>query len=278
MNASPDHSWKMEVDGAPKADLVVIIPTIRVDDWLDDAVQSVLDQEGVEPHIVVFHDGVAPDVSRSWMSSPQVTAMHSATRLGLARGLAMAVAATSESYVARLDADDLSSPARLNEQLAYLKSHPSTVLVGTQGVRIDELGEFKSEINITTGADVRLPLLRRNCLIHPSVVFRRDAYVAAGGYDELLPTMEDYDLWLRIATFGEVAVLESRSVSYRLHQRQMSRGAKPYGIHIRKIMSSHRLLAASLGVNSIFAFAHASAWLAAQYLRYYGLRKPGYDR
>ena len=258
--------------------LVVIIPTVRVDKWLGEAVSSVLNQIGIEPHVVVVHDGVAPDYSVWWMSDPRVTAVHSVERIGLPGVLVKAIAETTEPYIARLDADDIAAPGRLAEQLSYLELHPETVLVGTQGFRINEFGQVTGEISTVVGPDIRSALLERNRLIHPSVVFRRDSYLLAGGFDTRLRVMEDYELWMRMATVGPVAVLASRSIFYRVHPGQMSRGAKPYGLHIDKTLSSHRLLARALNVNFICASVQELKWSAAQYLRYWNLRKRSFDR
>jgi GT2 family glycosyltransferase len=250
-----------------RRDIAVIIPTMRIDEWLSAAVNSVLSQDENDLRVVVAHDGVTPDWSQGWMSDQRVTAICSPVHIGVAGVLAMAIAETTETFVARLDSDDLALPGRFSQQRQYLISNPTTVLVGALGYRIDESGHITGEIDGVTGPDLRRSLLRRNVFVHSSVMFRRKHYVLAGGYDAPLRQMEDYDLWLRMAELGEMASLPSHLVSYRVHSGQMSRGAKPYGRHIRKILSSHRRLAGSLRMNPILSMAFIHAWWVAQWLQ-----------
>jgi GT2 family glycosyltransferase len=273
-----NESGDRGVEFSPQLDLVVVIPTITIDDWLGEAVNSVLSQEGVDLHLVVAHDGVPPDESQPWMQDKRVTVSHSADRIGAAAILRKAIGETTEKYVARLDADDLAAPMRLAAQLSYLRANPSAVLVASQGVRIDERGGVTNEVNTAVGSDIRKALLDRNVVIHSSVLFRRASYDAAGGYDPRLRQMEDYDLWLRMGAQGEIGVLPARLISYRVHSKQMSRGAKPYGLHIRKVLRSQQRLGRLLDMSRILVSAKAGTWLIAQYLRYWRLRKPGYDR
>ena len=260
------------------ADVVAIIPTIRIDEWLSVAVCSMLAQQDCRVHVVVVHDGVSPEPSQTWMRDDRVTALHSEDRVGLAAVLTRAIGETNEGLIARLDADDISLPDRLAEQVKYLAAHPETVLVGSQGLRIDEFGKISGRVDSVIGADVRRSLLTRNVLVHSSVLFRREAYVLAGGFDPTLRLMEDYDLWLRMAHVGPIAVMPNRFIQYRVHSAQMTRGAKPVGPYIRKVLASHRNLARALGVNRGEQIGRMLFWLGAQHLRYWRIRKPGYDR
>lgn len=259
-------------------DLVVMIPTTQVDSWLEQSVNSVLAQVGVSFRILVIHDGVAPDPAQPWMSDARVSTIHFSKNVGLAAGLREAISASRETFIARLDADDFALPGRLKAQRDYLVSNPDAVLVATQPLRVDEFGIPGKPLESPIADDVRSTLIRRNTIFHPTVMFRREACLQAGGFDSRLRVMEDYDMWLRMATIGKLAVLPMQGTAYRIHSAQMSRGAKPNGIHIRKIASSHRMMAKKLGVNPIYAGVHRAVWISAQYFRYWGIRTSRLDR
>ncbi|MEL4320075.1 glycosyltransferase [Leifsonia sp. YIM 134122] len=259
------------------AEVVVIIPTIGGDPWLSEAVESLLCQRSLGLRIIVAHDGASPDDSLPWLGDPRVDTVESATRIGLAGILALAMETVSEEFVGRLDADDIASPNRFRAQIDYLRAHPNTLLVGSRASRIDEQGRSTGSLLPATGDDVRLAMIKRNPIIHSSALFRTDAYFAAGGYDPMLRQMEDYDLWLRMAVDGEVAVLADELVSYRVHGGQMSRGAKPYSLYARRVWSGQGHLAKVLGINPVASLVSRTAWSVAQYLRYFGLRKPGHS-
>lgn len=259
------------------AEVVVILPTIRVDAWLTLAVRSILDQHGVTLRLIVFHDGLEPDHSPDWAQDPRVTIMNGTDRVGLAAGLRTAIAASTEPYIARLDSDDLAMPNRLARQLGYLRDNPDTVLVGSWAQRIDEEGTQTGGIGRFVGPDVRHELLGRNVVMHSSATFRRDAYDEAGGYDPTLVLMADYDLWMRMGRLGPVAVLGERLISYRVHSNQMSRSSRPDGLLIRKVLASHRRLARAIGAPALTSWLRAMTWLGAQYANHWGLRRSRYD-
>lgn len=258
--------------------IVVIVPTIAIDDQLDLAVQSLLLGSFRDIRVIVVHDGVQPDDSRVWMSDTRVTVLQIPIRGGLVNGLITAIASSDEPLIARLDADDISAPGRIKAQAEYLQEHPETVLIASEAMRIDVTGQEIGPLVEYAADDVRPRLLERNFVVHSSVMFRRHAYDAAGGFDSQLPQMEDYELWLRMALQGPIAILPEPLVSYRLHPGQVSRAAKPYGLHVTRVNRARRALAAKVGSSAIRTHILTARWTLAQYLRYFKVRRPGYDR
>jgi glycosyltransferase involved in cell wall biosynthesis len=101
--------------------------------------------------------------------------------------------------IARMDSDDVSKPFRLERQVLYMNANPSVAVLGTAYEVIDEFGAVKRQVCMpTTDHEIRRGLRTRNPLCHPSVMFRRDVVLKAGGYLGGLHA-EDYDLWLRLA-------------------------------------------------------------------------------
>lgn len=102
-------------------------------------------------------------------------------------------------YVARMDADDVSHPERLEKQLAYLKSHEGVAVLGSSYLLINPEGKINGQVDVPqSDSKIRRALLYRNPICHPSVMLRRDPILRAGGYLGG-KNAEDYDLWLRLA-------------------------------------------------------------------------------
>ena len=255
----------------------VIVPTAHVNAWLDDAVASVLASEGVPIQVIVVHDGVAPDRNRQWASDPRVTIAHHPDRLGPSAGMKTGRELAKFPYLARLDADDLSSSARFSRQARFLDEHPETVAVGTRVKRINESGTTTGNVRGPAGQDIRVHFLLSNVLAHSSLMFRRDAYDEIGGYDLALRQMEDYLFLLQLSQRGPVAILPEFLVSYRVHDKQASRGAKPYGSHIRLVTQERTSLGRTLKKNSVVVAVKNVAWVALQYARYFGPVRPGHE-
>ncbi len=128
--------------------------------------------------------------------------------LGLVAALNAGLDACRAPLTARMDADDISHPRRLERQVAFLAEHPEVTVLGCAvrhfprpeipaGMRAYE----KWQNTLVCHDQIRRDLLVESPLVHPSVVFRKDAVVEAGGYREGR-WAEDYDLWLRLASRG----------------------------------------------------------------------------
>lgn len=268
----------MSADGVGSPTVSVLLATNVLDEWLDLAVRSVLDQDGVDLELVVVHDQIDVDRERAWVGDPRVRCTTTGSSRGLSHALTVGAQVAQGDYLARLDADDLALPGRLLAQVQYLQDHPEVVLLGTVARTVDELGAVTGRLGTTPLGDMRSILLTRNVIIHSSVMMRRDAYAAAGGYDPALRQMEDYDMWLRLAVQGEVHVLQQDLTDYRVHGAQMSRRAASSGHYIEAVIRGRRDLARHLGQAVLLQRLRDIAWRGAQVARARGWRRPGYER
>ncbi|HTN52025.1 MAG TPA: glycosyltransferase [Anaeromyxobacter sp.] len=127
---------------------------------------------------------------------------------GIARALNRGLAACDAEVVARMDADDVASPARLALQLEALRADRALAAVGSR-VRLfpgrlvrEGMRRYAAWLNgLVTPALVRRDLLVEAPLVHPAAAVRRTALERAGGWRDG-PFPEDYDLWLRLAGEG----------------------------------------------------------------------------
>lgn len=257
----------------PMPSVTVVIPTISLDKWLDEALESILSQPGISLQLIVILDGVEDDKACPWMEDERITLLRNPVRLGVGRTLQRAMQEAQGEFVARLDADDLAKPGRLAQQAIYLRSHPDTVAVSAGTEVIDSQGNVTGRFPFTPSTDVRPALQLQNVVVQSAVMFRLKDFVAVGGYEPLVQ-MEDYHLWLKLAQRGKIALLANSLAQYRIHGSQLSLGAKPYGEHIAMVMSERRNLGKLLGTPAPVRWAKDATWIGVQYLRYYVLR-PG---
>jgi glycosyltransferase involved in cell wall biosynthesis len=119
-------------------------------------------------------------------------------------------------YIAMLDSDDWwLDENKLELQIKFLESYPAVGIMGTGIILYDKDNNFIKE-DIFAGDDerIRRKILAKNQFAQSSVVFRRDAYIAAGGYDESLSVCEDLDLWLKIGTRYQLANITEAMTAY----------------------------------------------------------------
>ncbi len=137
--------------------------------------------------------------------------------------------------IARMDADDVALPLRLELQLQALERNPDLQLVSClvecfpRAELRGGMRRYEAWVNGLIGdAEIRAGLFVESPLPHPSVVFRRTAFSAAGGYVET-GGPEDYDLWLRMLLGGAVArKVPARLLRWRDSPRRMSRVDRRY--------------------------------------------------
>lgn len=99
-------------------------------------------------------------------------------------------------YIARMDADDISEPNRFEKQMAYFEGHPDIECLGTWAVEIKSSGEeyFKKQMPETHEGCLE-QFRKRDCMIHPTVIFRRSYIEKAGMYDLDTFFGEDTMMW-----------------------------------------------------------------------------------
>jgi glycosyltransferase involved in cell wall biosynthesis len=209
--------------------VTVLLPVRDGAPFLDAALASIRAQTLAELEILVVDDG-----SRD--ATPVLLARHAAedARLrvltrgasGLVAALNLGLAEARAPLVARMDADDVAAPARLERQAREFHARPALAVLGTACRLTDASGMVRGVMRFPEAPDaVRAALSHANCVAHPSVMLRRDAARAAGGYRAAFVMAEDYDLWLRLSRRHEVANLPEALLDYREHPAQASRVA-----------------------------------------------------
>ena len=165
-----------------------------------------------------------PELLRQWAArDARIVVAHNEENLGLTRTLNRGVRLARGRWIARQDADDLSLPDRLAEQMAFLQRNPDVGLLGTAAWVMDEQGvrEENPRRQPVTDAEIRWQLLLQNPFFHTSVLVRR-ALLEAHPYDERLTFGQDFELWGRILGETRGANLAAPLVCSRRHADRVS--------------------------------------------------------
>jgi Glycosyl transferase family 2 len=170
--------------------------------FLRPALESILTQTGVDLELVVIDDGSTDDTPGilAAIDDPRLLVVrqpHAGLVAALNRGLELA----RGTYVARMDADDLSLPGRLEAQARFLDRHPQTALVGSRFAHVDEEGHCLND-------GVWLPRLHESIwvemlrgrlgVLHATAMVRRPVLQELGGYDPDFSSSEDVELFARL--------------------------------------------------------------------------------
>jgi len=195
--------------------------------YLGHAVESILAQTMADFEFLIVDDGSTDGsgdiIDRLAAGDSRIKAIHQANA-GLIASLNRMIDMARAPIIARMDGDDIALPERFARQLAYMDVNPDIGVLGTGCTCIDEEGRPSSHKfdNVTTPDDVLADLRNGPPLCHPSVMMRRDAVRAVGGYHRAYQHCEDYDLWLRLSEHVRMANLPERLLLYRQSPSQVS--------------------------------------------------------
>jgi glycosyltransferase involved in cell wall biosynthesis len=206
------------------AELAVLMTVYNGMPYLPYAVQSVLEQTLRDFRFIVVNDG-STDGTANYLAGirdPRVLVLHQAN-LGTGPAANHGLKHCNADFVARMDADDVALPGRLEAQRDFLIAHPEVGLMGTQ---VAVLGDR------SVGSSLRLPLgheaiyqaLRagRHALTHSSIMFRLTLAQQIRGYWSLQLVAEDWDFMLRMGEISRLANLDRILLLYRVHETSLT--------------------------------------------------------
>ena len=207
--------------------LVSVLMSVHDDAaFVGEAVESVLGQTLDDLELLVIDDAssdATPDVLARF-TDRRLTVLRNDALLGLAASLNRGLDAAQGRYVARLDADDVAVPERLERQVERLRMRPAAAAVGSAVTDVDEQGRRGRTHVMPQGArPLRWLALFSSPFFHPTVVVDRDVLETHElRYDPSFLESEDYDLWTRLLVFADGDNLAQPLVLKRVHGAQAS--------------------------------------------------------
>ncbi len=210
----------------------IVMPVYNGSAFLNEAIDSMLSQSFRDFEFVIVDDGStdeSPEIIELYAHRDERVRAHTMVQnSGIVAALNAGVQASTGEYVARMDADDISMPERLQHQVEYLDASD----VGAVGTNYIKFGQARMKTKRTqlplSPDQLRDTLPYTCCLGHPSVMFLRSAFDAVGGYDNAYAKggAEDYDLWLRMSLVYGLANIQEPLLRYRVHGSSLTAVAK----------------------------------------------------
>lgn len=184
----------------------VILPIHRWVDRTPDAIASILNQthEGLELLLITNGDepGLRDRAHEIARADHRVRVIHS-PEPSLPKALNLGIEHAKHELTARMDADDWSHPDRFREQVVYMESHPGLAGCATATQMMNPDGHADHiHTPPSTAGQTRWRVLVWNPFVHGSMMLRKSALQAVGGYNESLDRAQDLDLWLRLSDRG----------------------------------------------------------------------------
>ena len=210
-----------------KPDISVIMSVYNGETYLVEAIESVRNQTFQNWELIVINDcstdSTADILSDFAARDARIKVHPNEVNLKLPTSLNRAIALSCGKYIARMDADDICLPDRLEKQFAFMEAHPDVALSSCRFMTV------KNGVYASGGAGGRCDhraleamLLVANPILHPGVIAKAEV-MKQFNYDTTLTCTEDLELWTRMVTQGQkIEILPECLLIYRLHDKQIT--------------------------------------------------------
>ncbi len=202
----------------------VILPAFNSEKYISESISSILRQSYENFELIIIDDGSTDNTSKICLDFSKIDnriLFVKNLHRGLTKTLNYALNISSGTFIARQDADDISLPNRFEKQLKWFSTSDKKVLCGTNCKIVSDDGKIRLNTAIRyRNSEIRKKLTYSNCFVHSSTMFLKEEAKKIGFYDENLKYAQDYDLWWKLSTKGEVGNLREKLLILR--DREMS--------------------------------------------------------
>ena len=251
----------------------VVMPTYNTQiSILKEAVDSILNQTFSDFEFIIIDDGSANDTYEYLKSIPdkRIKIIKNDTNIGITKSLNIGFRAARGKYIARMDSDDIAFPDRFEKQYAFMESHPDVFICGSKAIFFKNRAlpdkkpaeQTKKQYTFIKKKDSRRKESTEivNCKVedmesyrvrmiftnpgplHPTAFFNHEKLIQYHiEYNEELVYAQDYDLWMRISSFGQICTLPEVLLYYRAHSGQISKAHREKQIECDQ-MTQRKLL------------------------------------
>jgi glycosyltransferase involved in cell wall biosynthesis len=207
----------------------VIMPVYNAEQYLEEAVRSILEQTFSRLELIAVDDGSAdrsPEILRRLAEEDSRLRCIEGAHGGACRARNLAIEAAGGEWIVAMDADDVSVPHRIETLLAAAKAQPEVVLWGSYLRRVGPKGEVigNLELGPTSVAEFRKIDLCESIIpiFNPTAMYPTTLVRKVGGYDESLPAAQESELWDRLVDHGPAVTVPEPLLLYRLHENTIS--------------------------------------------------------
>jgi glycosyltransferase involved in cell wall biosynthesis len=198
----------------------VIMPYYNAGRFIAQAIESILAQTFTDFEVLLINDGstdASEEILQLYSNDPRLVFVRNERNCGVAAALNTGLRVAKGVVFARMDADDLAAPQRLEKQVDYLSTHPDCILCGTDVVLIDANQRVIGTRQFPhTDHEIKRQLLRVNPFCHPTVCLPATIVRQYGlQYSAEFPRAEDYHFWLRLASYGQFVNLPEKLLQWR---------------------------------------------------------------
>jgi glycosyltransferase involved in cell wall biosynthesis len=203
----------------------VIMAVYNSEKFLDESINSILSQTLKDFEFIIIDDYSADNslniIKKHAKQDKRIILIENKKNLGLTKSLNKGLKLAKGKYIARIDADDIALPERLEKQYKYLEEHQDISLIGGAALVIDKNGkEIKKYKPITDEKKLKKILVKQNAIYHPTIMFRNEKN---NSYREKFYYSQDYDFYLTKISKGKRLInIPDLLIKYRINSEAVS--------------------------------------------------------
>lgn len=197
--------------------LSVVLCAYNAEKYIGQTIESVLSQTFKDFEFIVWNDGSTDNTKDVILkyNDPRIVYFEDSNK-GEGEAARLACMKAQGIYIARIDADDICMPQRLELEYRFLESHQDYVLVSSAFSYIDSEGNYIGRaFPITCSRVLRKLIMKNNYFVHSGSMYRAEAYRKVGGYKNVR-LFQDHLLFRNLSAIGKIAILEDVLIKYRV--------------------------------------------------------------
>lgn len=224
----------------------VVVTTYNRKEHVVKAIHSILNQTYQSTEIIVVDDGSTdgtPEIIYELCKKhPSIFFTKNKNNLGFVKSLNKGISVAKGEYIARLDDDDIWCDAKkIRKQVDFLENNKEYILTGGGVIKINKEGkEIIKYLLLEHDEDIKKVLLVDNVFAHSTVLFRKENWGKAGGYDPQFGFFADWALWLEFGKMGKFYNFQEFFIHYLDQEENKSNSARDYEIR-RKLLAKVKL-------------------------------------
>lgn len=229
----------------------VIMPVYNGEKYLKEAIDSVLSQTFKDFELIIINDcstDTTIDVINSY-NDERIILINNEENLGIAKNLNKGIEISKGKYIARMDADDICYPHRLERQYNFMEAN---IDIGMCGSSAEVFTDNTIRLHVCPQQHNEIKVLQifNSAFTHPAVMIKKeilDKYNLR--YDEFYEGMEDYELWIRMSRVTKLANIDEVLLKYRSHSSQVTKNVTRQQLEKMRLIRKNTLNEIDLNFN-----------------------------
>jgi len=248
--------------------ITVLLPVYNAEKYIAETVESILKQTFSDFEFIIIDDGSTDrslEILQGYAANDQRVLLISRENKGVVETVCEGFLLSRGQYIARIDADDIALPGRLEIEYEFLQSHPDVVCVGSDFELIDYKGRQIGLVELPKGSDrIEQLLLAGECPIaNPSTMVVKSAVDSVGGFNLGVFPAEDYALWVALLEIGEIENLSTVLLKYRIHKESVTQTS-----NLAMIQKTKEVCEAACQARGIACSFDENTWLETKQTRF----------